>query len=177
MLRKGIWTRLRLFWGVVLQKVQVMSVSNIKQQFKAFSDYRKIRVLDNMVWHHREPQDYPDRRAWARRMYEATVVTTICEMELDSAVSHDRELSCQALDASSQGLRLACSLEMPVGAVLDFVVHDAAKRTAFTLTGEVRWVSREGGPNLVAKAGYQAGISLYDWYETDIRQWQKLFVI
>lgn len=156
-----------------------MSVSTIKQRFNVFVNDRNVYPFGASEGYEvQELDDYPDRRAWSRQDYDATVVTTICEMELalESATSVDRELSCLALDASAQGLRLATSLEMPVGAVLDFVVHDDAKRKAYTLTGEVRWVSRDNTTDPVAKTGYQAGISLYDWYETDIRQWQKLFV-
>lgn len=173
-LRNRILTLWQALWRVVC-KGQVMSVSTIKQQFKAFALPSERKSVDHNAWKIGLPIDYPDRRAWARHVYDATVVTTICDTSPDMTLTRDRELSCQAVDASANGLQLASDLEIPVGAVLDFVVHDAHQRTAYTLTGEVRWISDDASRDPLAKTGYLAGVALYDWYETDIRRWQKRF--
>lgn len=117
---------------------------------------------------------YSDRRAWMRWHFDGQVVANVYEIAMDTAVTEDRELSCQAIDASAQGFQFKSDLEIPVGAVLDFVVQDPRKQRAYTLTGEVRWV-RPTTRQANASNQFLIGVSLYDGSETDIRLWQKRF--
>ena len=74
-------------------------------------------------------------------------------------------LSCDALDVSAGGLKIASSQPVAIGAVLDLWVDDSQRPGKFFLSSRVRWIRREDSQ-------FQIGLELIDGAATDIQEWR-----
>jgi len=73
-------------------------------------------------------------------------------------------LSCEAIDISANGLKIAADRTLPVGCVLDLWVDDSRKPGKFFLSSDVRW----SGEN-------EFGVQLHNGTATDIEAWRKRY--
>ena len=79
-------------------------------------------------------------------------------------------IPCSAVDASASGLKL-CSTERAIGPgiELDLWINIDGRSGKYFLSGKVMW-------SLPAKGGHCAGVKLLELDNTDIRDWQALFI-
>lgn len=76
-------------------------------------------------------------------------------------------ISCEAVDVSAGGVRIATRIEIPAGCQLDLWIDDSAGPGKYFLSCDVRW-SRQAGDM------YHTGLELHDGGATDIGEWRQL---
>jgi len=77
-------------------------------------------------------------------------------------------LSCRAVDASVNGLRIWTESYIPMGSHLDLWVENMSRPGKYFLTSDVRWVRR-------ADDVFEFGVELHEGAATDIDEWRKAF--
>ncbi len=77
-------------------------------------------------------------------------------------------VSCDSVDISAGGLRVATSTHIPKGSQVDLWIDVNAGPGKFFLTSDVRWSTSTNS------GGYQFGAELRDGAATDISEWRAL---
>jgi len=107
-----------------------------------------------------------DQRREYRRVSRDRLFMQVIESDNQDLVG--TTISCHALDVSSNGLRMASDVNMPIGSRLDLWVDISSRPGKFFLTSEVRWVHEE------ALGEYHLGVKLIEGPATDINEWRSL---
>ncbi len=104
-----------------------------------------------------------EQRREFRRASQDRLFVQVVDCEDDSQIG--TTLSCDALDVSASGLKIASKQPISVGAVLDLWVDDSQRPGKFFLSSRVRWTRREEGQ-------FQIGVELINGAATDILEWR-----
>ncbi|MEX0941877.1 MAG: PilZ domain-containing protein, partial [Pseudomonadales bacterium] len=107
-------------------------------------DYKQQRVMG--MNDHEKRRD--DRRTSNDRLFIQIVSS-------DDPDLMGTTISCEAVDVSASGLRIATRIEIPAGCQLDVWIDDSAGPGKYFLSSDVRWSRRAGDL-------YQAGLELHD---------------
>ncbi len=107
------------------------------------------------------------RQTYRRESVERLFVQIInCEADPDLVGT---TVSCQAVDISAGGLKVATERLIPAGCELDIWIDIRSRPGKFFLTSDVRW-SRPGNQEGV----FEFGVRLHDGAATDINEWQAI---
>jgi len=132
-------------------------LSKINKFTNARNRGRKSRGTSHTNNHH-------EHRRELRRESNDKVFLQIVQCEEKDLVG--TTLSSSALDASANGLKVACNQHIPAGSIIDFWVADSTRPGKFFLSSTVRWVN--GDQN----GSFKLGVELLDDAATDIHDWR-----
>lgn len=109
-----------------------------------------------------------DRRRIPRFGYDTRVEIKIYPSG-ERGKGRGKECTCRTGDLSGHGMRLVTDTEIAVNTPIDMLVFVHDPPSAYTLSGEVRWVSREE-PSL----DYSIGIEFTGGSKTHRESWENL---
>ena len=110
----------------------------------------------------RAPSDDHENRREIRRASSERLFAQVVQSNDNDLVG--TTLSCEAIDVSANGLKIAADRTLPVGCVLDLWVDDSRKPGKFFLSSDVRWSGENG-----------FGVQLHNGSATDIEAWRKRY--
>ena len=137
-----------------------MTTSLLLSKIISLSDARSRKSSASI---RRVNDDHEQRREFRRESNDRLFLQIV---KSDDEELIGTTLSCQAVDVSGNGLKVACDQYIPVGCVLDLWVDDTAQPGKFFLSSEVRWVTED-------RQDFQIGVQLLESAATDIQAWQQ----
>lgn len=108
-------------------------------------------------------QERHEQRREFRRQSQDRLFLQVVDCDDENQIG--TTLSCDALDVSAGGMKIAAAEPVAIGAVLDLWVDDSQRPGKFFLSSKVRWSRRESGQ-------FQIGVELIDGAATDIVEWR-----